>query len=197
MTHQQATFMSTLVELETKRLRLRQWRSEDREPFASLNADPDVMQFFPQPLMRKDSDATATRIEAGIQRRGWGLWAVEVRGGEAFIGFVGLAPVPENMPFSPAVEVGWRLAKAHWGRGYATEAAEAALATAFRRLSLSMVVSFTTLANHRSLAVMERIGMECSEEFDHPDLPDGHSLRRHLLYRLSLQRWHLREVQSY
>jgi ribosomal-protein-alanine N-acetyltransferase len=145
-------------ELETPRLLLRRWRPEDREPFAALNADPEVMEHFPAPLRRGESDALAARIEAGFERRGFGLWAVEVRESAEFIGFVGLDVPQFEAPFMPAIEVGWRLARPAWGHGYATEAARAALAFGFERLELDEVVAMTAVGNSRSRAVMERLG---------------------------------------
>lgn len=173
------------VELRTERLLLRGWRDEDREPFAALNADPEVMAHFPGPLDRADSDALADRIAARVAASGHGLWAVEVPRVAPFVGFVGLAPIPFEAHFTPAMEVGWRLARAHWGAGYATEAARAALAFAFTDLGLEEVVSITVPENHRSRAVMERIGMthDPADDFDHPRFEPGHPLRRHVLYR--------------
>jgi RimJ/RimL family protein N-acetyltransferase len=171
--------------LLTPRLQLRQWRDEDLPVFARMNADPEVMEFFPKPLDRSESDALATRIRDGLARRGFGLWAVEVPGVAGFIGFVGLAVPTYETHFTPCVEIGWRLDRQHWGRGYATEAARAALEFGFRQLALEEIVSFTVPANLRSRRVMERIGMTRSpaDDFEHPALPEGHPLRRHVLYR--------------
>jgi RimJ/RimL family protein N-acetyltransferase len=179
------TAMSAIATIRTARLELRPWRDEDRAPFAALNADPRVMEFFPKTLDRADSDAMAARLREHFDRHGFGLWAVEVPGVADFIGFVGLAVPRFEAHFTPCVEIGWRLAREHWGRGYATEAARAALAFGFRDLALDEIVSFTTTANLRSRAVMERIGMTRSpaDDFDHPALPEGHPLRRHVLYR--------------
>ena len=188
--------MPKVIEFETDRLRLRQWRPSDREPFARLNADERVMAFFPSRLDRAASDALADRLEAQIAERGWGFWAVELLGGEEFIGFVGLhVPVPD-IPCSPCVDVGWRLAFSHWSRGYATEAARGALGIGFDRLDLAEIVAFTALPNHRSRAVMERLRMsETAETFEHPNVPVGHPLRRHCLYRLSREAWRTRQPQ--
>ena len=169
-------------ELHTPRLALRAWRDGDRDLFAALNADPVVMKWFPAALSRAESDLLVDVIEQGMAERGWGLWAVEVVGTGAFIGFVGLTPVPFDADFTPAVEVGWRLARAHWGHGYASEAARAALGYSFGRLGLARVVSFTAVGNRRSQAVMRRIGMTCVGEFDHPRVPMESPLRRHVLY---------------
>lgn len=177
--------------LATERLLLRPWRKTDRDPFAALNADPRVMAFFPGILERASSDALAERIEGHFAERGFGLWAVEVLGGEPFVGFVGLSVPRFESHFTPCVEIGWRLAVAAWGKGYASEAARAALAHGFGPLGLEEIVSFTVAANRRSRAVMERLGMtrRAEEDFDHPSLPAGHALRRHVLYRLTRRRW--------
>ncbi len=165
-------------ELRTERLLLRGWRPEDRAPFAALNADPEVMAHFPAMLSPEESDAFAERVEQHFESHGFGLWAVEAEGG--FIGFTGLA-VPRfeagwmQGRHRPVVEVGWRLARASWGKGYATEAARAALRHAFETVGLPEVVSFTTLDNLRSQAVMQRLGMTRLTTYDHP-LADGSSL---------------------
>jgi RimJ/RimL family protein N-acetyltransferase len=176
--------------LSTERLLLRLWRADDREPFASLNADPRVMEFFPSVLSRFESDALAERIAAHIETHGWGLWAVEVPGATSFAGYVGLAAPSFTAPFTPCVEIGWRLAREHWGRGYAIEGARAALAFGFAALKLKVIVSFTVPANVRSRRVMEGLGMmrDPADDFDHPGLPVEHPLRRHVLYRIHPQR---------
>lgn len=181
-------------ELRTSRLRLRRWHASDREPFARLNADPVVMEHFPGPLTRLESDAFVDRIEAGLEERGYGLWAVEVFGESSFIGFIGLNPATFEAPFTPALEVGWRLDRGHWGRGYATEGALAALAFAFEELGEDEVVSFTTVANSRSRAVMERLGMtrDPTDDFEHPNVPEGHPIRPHVLYRIDRRTWETR-----
>ena len=173
-----------LVESATPRLLLRQWRPSDRVPFAALNADPRVMEFFPSPLSRVESDALADRCEAHIGERGWGVWAVERKATGEFIGFVGLHVPTGPLPFAPCTEVGWRLAFDHWGHGFATEAARVALRIGFEILGLKEVVSFTSVANRRSRAVMERLGMTESGLFEHPSVPVGSPLREHCLYRL-------------
>lgn len=176
-------------ELATDRLVLRRWRADDLEPFAAVNADPVVMEHFPAPLTRQQSDAVVTRIEERFERDGFGWWAVEVAATGELAGFVGLAPVDFEAHFTPAVEVGWRLGRAHWGRGYAVEAARAALDDAARRCGVHDVVSFTALPNLRSQRVMQKLGMTRNprEDFDHPKLAPGHPLRRHVLYRLGPQ----------
>lgn len=170
----------------TARLQLRQWRKTDLPKFAALNADPEVMEFMTTMLSRSESDALAARIRDHIASSGWGLWAVEVLGGAPFIGFVGLSQPEFDAHFTPSTEVGWRLAREHWGRGYATEAAVAACVFAFNQLNLSEVVSFTSVANVRSRRVMARLEMkhDPDDDFDHPGFPAGHPLRRHVLYRL-------------
>lgn len=172
--------------LQTDRLLLRPWRDEDAAPFAALNGDPAVMEYLPKVLDRAASDALMARIRGHFDRRGYGLWAVEVPGSVPFAGFVGLQFVEFAAPFAPCVEVGWRLARDHWGKGYATEAARASTRFGFERLGLAEIVSFTVPENSRSRAVMGRIGMTRSadDDFDHPALPEGHRLRRHVLYRL-------------
>ena len=182
--------MNKRGEFETARLRLRQWREADREPFAALNADPAVMEFFPALLSREASDKSMDASQAKLSEQGWGLWAVERRDSGAFIGFTGLSAPVRQLPFTPCVEIGWRLARAHWGCGFAGEAARAALRAGFTRAGLNEIVSFTTLLNLRSRAVMERIGMtNANEDFDYPSLPEGHPLRRHCLYRLKKAEW--------
>ena len=179
------------MELRTDRLLLRRWRAADRAPFGRLNADPEVMRWFPSPLSRQDSDALAERIEAGFAERGWGLWALEERASGRFLGFTGLSPVGFDAPFAPAVEIGWRLAREAWGSGFATEAGLAAAACAFGELGLTQLVSFTVPDNVRSRAVMERLRFvhDPAEDFDHPLLPPGDPLRRHVLYRASATTW--------
>jgi RimJ/RimL family protein N-acetyltransferase len=173
-------------ELRTGRLLLRRWRAEDRDAFAALNADPVVMEHFPAVSSRADSDAAADRIAAHFEKHGFGLWAVEVVGVTPFAGFVGLCVPRFEAHFTPCVEIGWRLAAAHWNRGYATEGARAALALGFEHLALDEIVSYTVPGNVRSRRVMEKIGMthEPGGDFDHPLLPAGHPLSRHVLYRI-------------
>jgi RimJ/RimL family protein N-acetyltransferase len=173
------------MELRSARLRLRPWLASDRERFAALNADPQVMRYFPALLSRDESDALANRIDAHLEQHGWGLWAVEIPGVAPFAGYVGLATPHFDAPFTPCVEIGWRLAAEFWGRGYATEGALKVLAFGFQELGLNEIVSFTTEANLPSRRVMERIGMtrDAADDFDHPGLPAGHELRRHVLYR--------------
>ncbi|HEY6539065.1 MAG TPA: GNAT family N-acetyltransferase [Candidatus Dormibacteraeota bacterium] len=180
-----------ITELTTARTRLRAWRPADRALFAELNRDPLVMEHFPSVLSEAASDRLADRIEARLAEQGWGLWAVELRATGEFCGFVGLNQAHFPAPFTPAVEVGWRLAPAHWGRGYASEAGLAALGYGFTALELGEIVAFTTTANHRSRQVMARLGMrhDPADDFDHPGIPPGHPQRRHVLYRLSRSEW--------
>jgi RimJ/RimL family protein N-acetyltransferase len=176
--------------LRTERLVLRPWKDEDLAPFAELNADPVVMEHFPSTLTREESDLMVERIGVRYAETGLYLWAVEVPGAETFIGFVGLSAPAFDAAFTPCVEVGWRLARTAWGKGYATEAARAVVADGFDRLGLDDIVSFTTIGNLRSQRVMQRLGMtrDPAEDFDHPNLPPGHPLRRHVLYRLARPR---------
>lgn len=182
--------MPTLIQINTERLLLRQWKDSDRVPFAALNADPEVMRYFPGTQSRETSDRAVDMWRSDIAERGWGNWVVEEKGIGAFVGFVGLSAPRHALPFTPCVEIGWRLAREHWKKGYATEAARAALRIGFDQLDLDEIVSFTSLLNLPSRAVMERIGMvNANEDFDHPALPEGHALRRHCLYRLTKGRW--------
>lgn len=184
--------------LETPRLLLRPWREGDLEPFAALNADPEVTEFLPGPILREQSDAMVARAIAHFAELGYGPWAVEVKGGAAFIGFVGLLVPRFEASFTPCVEVGWRLAREHWGFGYATEGAEAVLAHAFGPLGMTEIMSFTVPANVRSRAVMERLGFQHDpkDDFQHPLLPEGHPLRPHVLYRQGAAAWRARQGPS-
>ena len=179
--------MNAVPELRTGRLYLRRWRASDRQPFAALNADPRVMEYFPAPLPREESDALAARIEGHFEQHGFGLWAVEIVDIAPFAGFIGLSVPRFEAHFTPCVEIGWRLAAGYWGCGYATEGAQAVLAFGFEQLHLAEIVSCTVPDNRRSRRVMERLGMIRipADDFDHPVLPEGHPLRRHVLYRLA------------
>lgn len=177
--------MAAPIEMETERLYLRQWKATDRGPFSALNSDPRVMEFFPSPLTRAESDAMAERCQLLIEERGWGFWAVESKATREFIGLVGLHTPSPELPFSPCIEVGWRLAFNHWGKGFASEAAKEALRVGFNLLDLKEIVSFTTIGNFRSRAVMKRLGMQESGTFEHPEVPESSALRQHCLYRLS------------
>jgi RimJ/RimL family protein N-acetyltransferase len=173
-----------MSELRTDRLLLRAWRESDLAPWAAMNADPEVRAYFPELLTTEQSDASVARFQADLDRRGWGWWAVEVRATGEFIGFTGLDPVEDDMPFT-GVEAGWRLARTAWGHGYATEAARAALDFGFRRLDLDEILAVTVATNLRSQAVMRRIGMthDPADDFDDPSMPEG-PLRRSVLYRI-------------
>ncbi len=175
------------TELNTPRLTLRQWRQSDLAPFAAMSADAEVMRYYPETWTREQSDAFAERVMRLIDERGWGFWAVEERASGRFIGFVGLHTPSNDLPFAPCVEVGWRLATSSWGLGYATEAGRAAIAFGVDRLHLAELVAFTFAGNLKSRAVMERLGMKLSGEFDHPHVPNESGLRRHVLYRLQQQ----------
>lgn len=177
----------TAPTLFTARLVLRGFRPDDRPAFASMNADPEVMRFFPAPLTRAESDALIDRSLASFAAGRTGFWAVAHRDDGAFVGAVALLEPTFEAPFTPCLEIGWRLARAWWGQGLATEAARALLAHAFGPLARREVVSFTTAGNHPSRRVMQRLGMshDPADDFDHPRLPPGHPLRRHVLYRLA------------
>ncbi len=178
--------------LTTERLRLREWREDDLEPFAALNADPRVREFFPSVLTRQETAESMRRGREHFDRHGFGLWAVEVAGGAPFIGFIGLAVPAFDAHFTPCVELGYRLAFDHWGRGYATEGSRAALAFGFETLGLDEIVAFTAAGNVRSRRVMEKLGMthDPADDFEHPHIASGHPLSRHVLYRLSARAFH-------
>ncbi|HEV2500669.1 MAG TPA: GNAT family N-acetyltransferase [Terriglobia bacterium] len=172
--------------IQTSRLVLRRWEDRDRDPFAEMNSDPKVMEFMPGCLSRAESDLLVDRIGEHFREHGFGLYAVELRGERQFIGYVGLAIPTFEAHFTPCVEIGWRLAASAWGKGLTTEGARAVVQEAFEKLGPKRLVSFTVPANIRSRRVMEKLGMSHNpaEDFDHPRLPDGHPLRRHVLYRL-------------
>jgi RimJ/RimL family protein N-acetyltransferase len=178
--------MDSIPTLTTERLILRPWREEDRVEFASMSADPRVMEFMPGLLTRTQSDAVMERVREHWRKHDCGWWALEIRGGARFIGFAGLWKPTFSAHFTPCVEIGWRLAAEHWGKGYATEAARASLAYGFNHLAMNEIVSFTTVSNQRSRRVMKRLGMshDASDSFEHPALTAGHPLRTHVLYRL-------------
>ena len=172
--------------METERLIMRRWRDEDRDPFAAMNADAEVMEHFPALLSREQSDGFVDRIEEGFEAHGYGLWALEVRESGQFIGFTGLVLQTFEAPFTPAVEVGWRLAKAAWGHGYAIEAARRAVRYGFDEAGLDEIISMTTVRNTRSRKVMERLGMtrDIADDFYFPGIAEDNPLRPHVLYRL-------------
>ena len=179
--------MAELIEFETDRLSLRQWLSRDRDPFFELNSDPKVMEYLPSLLTREERDRMADKCHSLITERGWGFWAAELKESNQFVGFVGLHIPSDQLPFSPCVEIGWRLAYQHWGKGLATEAANGALNVAFEVLHLREIVAFTAVGNYRSRAVMERLRMQESGTFDHHQVPEGSALRKHCLYRLAYE----------
>jgi RimJ/RimL family protein N-acetyltransferase len=175
----------------THRLILRKWRESDREPFARMNCDPEVMEYFPALLSREESDALVDRAEAHLEQHGFGPWAAELRESRQFIGYVSLFIPQFEAAFTPCVEIGWRLARAHWGKGLAIEGARALVRHGFEILRLPELVSFTVPANLRSLRVMEKVGMthDPLDDFDHPSIPADHPLQRHVLYRLKRDDW--------
>lgn len=171
--------------LVTKRLILRQWTDDDAPAFAEMNADPQVMEHFPSVWTRETSDAVMQKLRTFIDEKGWGFWAVEERGTGDFVGFVGISIPGYDLPFNPCVEIGWRLVVHHWGKGYATEAAQATLDYGFDVAGLEEIVSMTSIHNHRSEAVMQRLGMiKDAATFEHPAIKEGHRLREHVLYRM-------------
>jgi len=178
------------VTLKTDRLILRHWREADAQPFAAINANPVAMRYMPVTFGLEVTRRLIRQFEEHFHAHGFGVWAVEAPGVAPFIGFLGLQHVGFEAHFTPAVEVGWRLSPAHWGKGYATEAAKAALRFGFENLNLDQIVAFTVPANKPSWSVMERIGMtrDPKEDFDHPRLPEGDPLRRHVLYRKTCAR---------
>ena len=184
--------MRTVPEVRTARLLLRGWRDDDREPFAAMNADPEVRRHFPGgPMTHEDSDGLVNRFNERWREDGHAPWAVERLDDGVFLGFIGLLKAHFDAHFTPAVEVGWRLARPAWGHGYATEGGAASIEWGFDALGLAEIVSFTTPDNTRSRAVMERLGMtrDAAGDFDHPRISEGHPLRRHVLYRLRRPEW--------
>jgi RimJ/RimL family protein N-acetyltransferase len=171
--------------IETPRLILRQWKQSDEEPYISLNADPEVMEYFPSVKTPTETLAQIERIAAYIDKNGYGFWAVERKDNQQFIGFTGICEPGFDAHFTPCIEVGWRLSKENWGHGFATEAALACLDFGFDKLSLKEIYSFTSIHNYRSEKVMQRIGMEKAGEFDHPLIADGHWLKKHVVYKIS------------
>lgn len=182
--------MNEMVALRTDRLILRQWQDSDFLPFAEMNADPAVMKYYPRTLSEDESNTMADKIKYLISERCWGFWAVELIENGQFIGFVGLHEPTFELPASPCVEVGWRLAKQYWGNGYATEAARESLRYAFDELKLNEIVSFASVSNKKSWRVMERLGMiNTGNNFEHPIIPEGHPLREHMLYKITKAQW--------
>jgi len=179
-----------IIALQTARLTLRQWKNSDLPIFAALNADPAVMAHYPSTLTREQSDAMANKLIHLINNRGWGLWAIEATDVQQFMGFVGLHIPTYDLPVSPCLEIGWRLAKKYWGYGYATEAAKAAMEFAFTTLQEDTIYSFTSVTNAKSRAVMARLGLHNTHHnFNHPMLPDNHILSEHVLYKIQKEQW--------
>lgn len=184
--------MAALQRIETPRLILRRWMSADREPFAAMNADAEVMRYFPSALDRQASDGLADRLDAGFELHGHGRWALERRDTGEFIGFTGIGPMPADVPGSGGMEIGWRVARAHWRQGFALEAATAALDAAFAPDAASPLLevnSITAVINEPSRAVMRRLGMRHVDDFAHPVVPEGSPIRAHVRYLLSRDEW--------
>lgn len=182
--------LGSCMTLETKRLIIRQWKRDDFPTFAKLNADKEVMQYFPNTLTKDESNLMADKISSFIEQKGWGFWAVEEKESGKFIGFVGLHEPQSDLPCNPCVEVGWRLDKAYWGKGYATEAAQGALQFGFEKLGLERIYSFTSCMNQPSINVMKRLGMiDTKQNFLHPDVEEGSPLREHVLYMVTQKMW--------
>lgn len=176
--------------MQTVRLKLRQWTTADMKPFAELNADTAVMKYFPATLTESESNSLFRTITSRIADNGWGLWAIELLETEEFIGFTGLNKPYFEFPFNPCIEIGWRLGRNHWGKGYATEAANKALEFAFENLSLNEVVAFTPVLNIASQAVMKRIHMvDTGHNFLHPAIPPGNRLKEHVLFKITKPEW--------
>ena len=183
--------------IETSRLILRTWEAADRDAFAAMNADPEVMEHFPSTLSREETDAMCDRMEAHQAKHGFTFWVAEIKDTGQFAGMLGLYVPRFTASFTPCVEIGWRIAREFWNRGYATEGARAALEFGFKNLALNEIVAYTAPANVRSLRVMDKLGMAYSEDFDIPWLPEGHPLRRHLLYRLARTDWESSSISRY
>ncbi len=186
-----------IIQLTTDNLILRQWKANDYLTFSKLNSDPTVMEYFPNTLSKKQSDSLAKEMELLISQNGWGVWAVEEKERGQFIGCVGLHEPSCDLPFSPCMEIAWRLDKSYWGKGYATEAGKEVLKFAFEKLKVDEIVSFTALLNKKSESVMKRLGMrDTQQNFEHPHLAKGHTLREHLLYKISKEEWKKKRVET-
>ncbi len=175
------------MKIITPRLTLRNWQQQDFKPFAILNHDPEVMKFFPKILNEEESNNAINKFIAHFEKHGFGLLAVERNDNKKFIGFIGLNIPNFTTNFTPCVEIGWRLAKEHWGQGLATEGATAILQHAFDQLKLKEIVAFTAKNNLASIAVMKKIGMKrvIDGDFPHPNLPSNHALAPHILYKIN------------
>jgi RimJ/RimL family protein N-acetyltransferase len=179
-----------MIAVQTERVILRQWRPEDRPLFAAINADAQVMKYFPSTLSKAQSDALVDRVSNDISVSGWGFWAAERVDTAEFIGFVGINYSADGLPFAPCVDIGWRLGSQHWGQGFATEAAHGAMAFAFTHANVEKLVSMTSLANTASERVMQKLGMiKLPKTFLHPKIAQGHLLQEHVLYELSRDQW--------
>ena len=183
------------IEFNTSRLALRAWQDRHRAPFAAMNADPGVMRYFPALMSVEQTNAGIDIWCQQFAERGWSNWAVELQDTGEFVGFIGLSVPRRQLPFSPCVEIGWRLKRCAWRHGYATEGAKGCLRIGFERLGLEEIVSFTTLGNLPSVAVMERIGMlDQHANFEHPGVPEGNPLRPHCLYKITRAQWNLSDA---
>jgi ribosomal-protein-alanine N-acetyltransferase len=184
--------MNSVIELETNRLKLRQWKASDLPAFSQMNADTEVMRYFPHVLSEHESNILANKLKKLIAEQTWGLWAVEIKLTKTFIGFVGLHKSSIDLSVSPCIEIAWRLSQKYWGKGYATEAAFEVLSTAFIRLKINEIYSFTSSVNVRSQSVMTRLNMvNTGNNFDHPNIIKNHPLREHVLYKLNAEQWRL------
>jgi len=179
-----------MIVVQTQRLMLRQWRDEDRPLFAAMNGDPEVMKYFPNTLSSSQSDTLVDRFTTDIEESGWGFWAAERSDTGEFIGFIGINYSADGLPFAPCVDIGWRLARAHWGLGFATEGAKAAMDYAFWQANLSLLVSMTPTENQASERIMQKLGMvKQALNFMHPKVVKGHPLQEHVLYSITNKQW--------
>jgi len=183
------------IEFKTSRLALVAWQDRHRAPFAEMNGNPQVMLYFPALLTAEQTNAGIDIWKSQFEEKGWSNWAVELQDTGEFIGFIGLSMPRRQLPFSPCTEIGWRLKPSAWGHGYATEGAEECLRVGFERIGLEEVVSFTTLSNLASIAVMRRIGMtNTDQDFEHPAVPERNHLRAHCLYKITHAQWRKRDA---
>lgn len=176
--------MTNIYEFESERLGFRQWKEEDKLPFAIMNSNNEVMRYFPNTLSRQESDMFINRIVKHFEKQGYGLWAVEVKETQEFIGFIGFFNATFEADFTPCVEIGWRLDNRYWNRGYATEGAKVCLEYAFSKLKLSEIYSFTAQINEPSINVMKKIGLKEVGSFNHPRVEEDSPLRLHVLYKI-------------
>ncbi|MBX9770450.1 MAG: GNAT family N-acetyltransferase [Candidatus Obscuribacterales bacterium] len=183
------------MQLETERLFLRHWQESDVEPFCAITSDPEVRRYYPNVLSASETKTLVVRIKAHFEKENFGLWSVELKSTGEFIGYTGLQKPTIEAHFMPCVEIGWTIAKKHWGNGYAPEAAAKALEDGFTRIGLDEIVSFTTVSNDKSIRVMEKLGMTRNpkDDYSHPLLPQGHPLKPHVLFRLSKSEWLIRQ----